>query len=209
MKNKFIQISNSPNLKSLMLKFPLWNYELVKIRTPKEPVVGLTSKTKDNKHIICLDYDLIDKSIVLGDVIMLKNLLRPSLVYLFTTHEQNDELGIMGNYHILILDKFSFREAECIMALTHSDKIHRLLANKSRYRAWVIRISEKGEREAPKLLKSWNFKGTRENSLAHYLLLKRLYHHKVNVKKVKFDKHTETTLTHYNSASKLKVEDIK
>lgn len=209
MKNKFIQTSNSPNLKSLMFKFPLWNYELVKIRTPKEPVCGLTSKTKDNKHIICLDYDLIDKSVVLGDILMLKNLLEPSLVYLFSTYEEEDELGVIGNYHILILDKFTFREAEQIMSLTHSDKIHRLLANKSRYRAWVIRISKKGSREAPTLNRVWNFGGKRENSLAHFLLLKTLYPHKINSKKVNFDKYSETTLTHYNSASKLNVEDIK
>lgn len=209
MKKRLIQISNSPNLKSLMFKLPIWNYEIVKIRNPREPVCGLTSKTTDNRHIICLDYDLIEKSVVLGDILMLKGLLKPSLVYLFTTHEKRDELGIIGNYHILILDKFSFREAETIMSLTHSDSIHRLLANKSRYRAWVIRISKKGSREPPKLLKVWNFKGNREISLAHYLLLKRLYPHKINVENIKFDKSTETTLTFYNSASKLNIDDIK
>ena len=209
MKNKLIRISDSPNLKSILFKLPIWNYELVKIRNPKEPVCGLTSKTFDNRHIICLDYDLIDRSVVLGDIIMLKDLIKPALVYLFTTYEEKDELGIKGNYHVLILDKFGFREAESIMSLTHSDSIHRILANRSRYRSWVIRISKKGNRESPKLIKAWNFNGKRENSLAHYLLLKTLYPHKVDVKGVLFDKYTETTITHYNSASKLKIEDIK
>lgn len=204
-----ISVSKSPNLRSLRIKLPKWNYEIVQVRTPTAPVWGLTSKTVDNRHILVLDYDLINKSVVLGDIIMLKGLLNPSLVYLFTTYEEEDELGICGNYHILILDKFYFREVQQIMTLTHSDSIHRLLADKSRYRAYVIRISEKGDREPPKLLKVWNFNGNRENSLAHYLLLKRLYPHKVNVKNVKFDKYTETTITHYNSASKLKIEDIK
>jgi hypothetical protein len=206
---KIIQTSNSPNLKSFMLKFPKWNYEVVKIRNPYEQVCGLTSKTKDNKHILCLDYDLIDKNVILMDMFMLKNLLKPSLVFLFTTYEKKDELGICGNYHLIFLDKFYFREAEELMSLTHADKIHRILANKSRYRAWVIRISEKGKRESPKLLKAWNFKGKKETSLAHYLLLKKLYKFKLNVKNVNFDKYTQTTLTFYNSASKLNIEDIK
>jgi len=207
MKNPF-RISNSPNLKSLMIKLNNWNYEIVKIRNPIEPVMGLTSRTNDNKHIICLDYDLIDKSIVIGDILMLKSLLKPSLVYLFTTYEEKDELSTIGNYHVIILDKFYFREAEQVMSLTHADQIHRLLANKSRYRAWVIRISEKGDRTPPKLLRVWNFKGNRETSLAHYLLLKTIYPHKINVKNVRFDKNSKTTLTHYNSASKLDIKDI-
>lgn len=209
MNNKFVRISNSPNLKSLLLKLPNWNYEVVKIRNPKEKVVGLTSKTKDNFHILCLDYDGVDKKVVLMDILMLKEIIKPSLVFLLTSHEEKDELGICGNYMVLILDKFYFREVQQIMALTHSDSIHRLLADKSRYKAYVIRISKKGSRTPPKLLKSWNFKGKRENSLAHYLLLKRLYNFKVDVKKVKFDKYTETTLTYYNTASRIDNESLK
>lgn len=209
MKNRFIQTSNSPNLKSFLIKLPKWNYEFVRIRKPYESVCGLTSRTNDNLHILCLDYDLIDKNIVMLDIYMLRKIIKPSLVFLLTTYEKTDELGTIGNYHILILDKFYFREAEEIMSLTHSDKIHRKLANKSRYRAWVIRISEKGKREPPKLLKCWNFNGKRESSLAHYLLLKKLYNIKLNVKNIHFDKYTTTQITLYNSASKLNIEDIK
>lgn len=209
MLKKIFQINNSPNLKSLMLKFPKWNYEIVKIRNPYEKVCGLTSRTKDNKHILVLDYDLIDKNVVLMDMLMLKELLKPSLVFLFTTYEKEDEFGICGNYHLIFLDKFYFREAEELMSLTHADKIHRKLANRSRYRAWVIRISEKGKRESPKLLKVWNFNGKNESSLAHYLLLKNLYKFKIDVKNIHFDKYTTTQITLYNSASKLNIEDIK
>lgn len=192
-----------------MLKTLNWNYEFVKIRTPRESVVGLTSRTKDNKEILCLDYDLVDKRVVLMDIMMLKGLIKPTLVFLFTTYEQEDEIGIVGNYHVLILDKYYFREVQKIMSLTHADEIHRKLANKSRYRTYVIRISKKGERDIPKLLQVWNFKGKGETSLAHYLLLKTLYKFSVdNIKNVKFDKFTETTLTYYNSSSKLNEDEI-
>lgn len=208
MKNKFIQTSNSPNLKSILFRLPKWNYELVKIRNPYENVNGLTSKTKYNKHIICLDYDRVDKNVVLMDINMLKELLKPSLIFLFTTFELEDKYCIQGNYHVLILDKYYFRQAEEIMSLTHSDIVHRKLANKSMYRAWVIRISEKGKRDCPKLLNVWNFNGKNKVSLAHYLLLKKLYKFKINVKNINFDNYTRTTLTFYNSASKLNIEDI-
>lgn len=206
-----IQTSNSPNLKSILLKLPMWNYELVKIRNPKTPIFGLTSKTKDNKHILTLDYDLVDKNIVLMDLQMLKTIIKPSLAFLLTTYEEDDEeFGIVrGNYHLLILDKFFFREAEQIMKLTHSDSIHRQLANKSSYRAWVIRLSNKSERESPKLLNVFQWKHKRECSYAHYRLLKSLYKFNVNEKNINFDKFTETTITLYNTSSKLKVEDIK
>ena len=91
------------------------------------------------------------------------------------------------------------------MKLTHSDSIHRQLANKSSYRAWVLRLSNKGDRDAPKLLRVWQWKGKGECSYAHYLLLKNLYKFKINDKKVKFDKSTETTITFYNTASKLEL----
>lgn len=208
MLNKIINISNSPNLKSIRFNLPFWNYELVKVRTPKEEVCGLTSKTIDNKHILVLDYDLVDRSVVLGDLIMLRGLIKPSVVLLFTTYEKQDELGVIGNYHLIFLDKFFYREAENIMAITHADSIHRQLANKSRYHSWVIRITEKGNRDPPKLIKVWNFKGKRENSYAHYLLLKNLYNFKLDVKKVNFDKFTNTLITKYNTASKLDIKDI-
>jgi hypothetical protein len=208
-KNKLFQTSNTPNLKSFMLKTLKWNYEIVKIRKPIESVCGLTSKTKDNKDILCLDYDLVDKTVVLMDMMMLKDLIKPSLVFLFTTYETEDEYGIMGNYHVLILDKFYFREVQNIMSLTHADIIHRKLADRSRYRTYVIRISKKGNRDIPKLLGVWNFNGKKETSLAHYLLLKTLYRFDININNVNFDKFTETTLTYYKSASKLNIEDIK
>ncbi len=211
MKNKFIQISNSPNLKSLLFKLPNWNYELVKIKTPKNPVFGLTSKTKDNKHILVCDYDLVDKNVVLMDIMMLRKIIQPSLVFLFTTYEdEKDEWGVIrGNYHCIILNKYFFREVEQIMKLTHSDDIHRKLANKSSYRAWVLRLSNKGEREAPKLLKVWQWKGKGQCSYAHYLLLKNLYKFKIDEKKVNFDKYTETTITFYNTSSKVNLSQIK
>jgi hypothetical protein len=206
---KNIVFSNSPNLKSIRINLPKWNYEIVKVRTPQSLVFGLTSRTQDNKHILTLDYDKIDRNVVLGDLIMLKKLIDPSLVFLFTTFEEEDELGVVGNYHLIFLNKFSFKQVQEIMSLTHADEIHRQLANKSRYREYVIRISEKGSRDAPKLLKVWNFGGKSETSFAHFLLLKRLYKFKIDVKNVKFDRFKSTNITSYNSASKLKIEDLK
>ncbi len=205
---KFIKRSSSPNLKSLLLKLPNWNYEIVKIRNPTIPVCGLTSKTEDNKHIICLDYDGVDKNVVLMDIMMLKKIINPTLVFLLTTHEEKDEFGLCGNYMVVILNKYFFREVEQINRLTHSDSIHRKLANKSRYRSLVLRITKKGERDAPKLLKVWQFKGKGECSYAHYLLFKRLYKFKIDKAKVNFDKYTTTTLTYYNTSSRVSNLDL-
>ena len=103
MKNP-ISISKSPNLKSIRLNLPRWNYEFVRVRTQKSPVFGLSSRTMDNKHIVCLDYDLVDKNIINQSYLSNISVQIPSEMKLNIMNEaiyNTPETEIMNKYSIL------------------------------------------------------------------------------------------------------------
>lgn len=181
-------------------------------KVPNAPVIGYTSKTEDGFHCLFLDYDMISPDIVYSD---LNNLFEKELIthaYIFSTYEEDDELGKVGNYHVICLDKFYFNDILKIMELTHSDSLHRDLAKKTRYRGWVLRLSGKGDREKPKFIK-FLINGFRENkviqSQAHYKLIHTLNEIDDSIFRFNFDNINKVKLTYYNSSSKLNEKEVK
>lgn len=180
-------------------------------KIPEAKVQGYTSRTMDGKHCLFLDWDMCSPEIVYTD---LKNLLEQGIIshaYIFTTYEETDELGVVGNYHAISIDKFNYYEIFKIMEQTHCDNLHKDLAKKTRYKAWVLRFSGKGNRHEPKFIKF--IKGKENNriqSYAHYKLI-HLLNDKIDEGEYKFnfDNNTKAFITYYNSASKLTEEEIK
>lgn len=180
-------------------------------RIPDSPVQGYTSRTIDGMHCLFLDWDMISPEVVYVD---LKNLLVKGIIthaYIFTTYEEEDELGVAGNYHAICTDKFYYSDILRIMDMTHCDNLHKDLAKKTRYRAWVLRFTGKGERKEPKFIK---FVSSENNdkiqSMAHYKLI-HLLHKEVDEKgfTFNFDGNEEANVTYYNTASKLTEGSIK
>jgi len=192
-----------------------WFKRILQIRyfkVPNAKVQGYTSRTIDGKHVLFLDWDMCSPEIIYID---LKNLIDKGIIshaYIFATYEEKDELGVVGNYHAICLDKYNFYEIINIMELTHCDTLHKDLAKKTRYRAWVLRFSGKGSRDEPKFVRfiTGENKNNRVQSYAHYKLIHLLYNIEQDKDfKFNFDENTKTFITYYNSASKLTEEEIK
>ena len=178
-------------------------------KIPTSPVSGYTSRTIDGKHILFLDYDMVSPEIIMVDVV---NLFKEGLIthaYIFTTYELKDELGVCGNYHIICLDKNTYYQILKIMEKTHCDNLHKDLAKKTRYRAWVLRFSGKGDRKEPKFVRFIHRKNNKIQSQAHYKLIHLLYSH-INDKvfKFNFDGCNKALITNYNTSSKTKEDQI-
>lgn len=185
-------------------------FQLRYFKVPSSPVEGYTSRTTDGKHCLFLDWDMCSPEIVYIDIKNLMDLGKITHAYLFTTYEEKDELGIVGNYHCICLDKFNYYDIFKIMELTHCDNLHKELAKKTRYKAWVLRFSGKGERAEPKFIKFICQENNKTQSMAHYKLI-HLLNGEVDDKKFKFnfDGNQDVIVTYYNTASKLTTKEIK
>lgn len=184
-------------------------FQLRYFKIPNAPVQGYTSRTSDGKHCLFLDWDMCSPEIVYVD---LQNLLNAEIIthaYIFTTFEEEDELGVVGNYHCICLDKFNYYDIFKIMERTHCDTLHKELAKKTRYKAWVLRFSGKGDRKEPKFIKFiHNSSNSKIQSFAHYKLIHLLNEEIKEDFKFNFDDNTKAFVTYYNTASKLKEEQI-
>jgi len=198
----------------MKINFNFWNriFQVRYFKIPNAPVSGYTSRTTDGYHVLFLDYDMKNPEIIFAD---LMNLFKDKVIshaYIFTTFEQEDELGKVGNYHVVCLDRFRYYEILKIMELTHCDTLHKELAKKTRYSSWVLRFSGKGERKEPlfvKFIPNPNKKVSHIQSMAHYKLLHILYPDLKDEFKFNFDGLKETIVTQYNTASKLNENAVK
>ena len=120
---------------------------IFKIRK-SEKTRGISSICEDLTHILFLDYDNIDKKIVMKELRQLQHdyLLTP--FYLFTTKEKN---GI-GNYHAICLTKLNPSEVIHIQQQSHCDSNYITMPIRNKYRTWVLRCFSKGKRESPKYI---------------------------------------------------------
>lgn len=112
-------------------------------------VMGITSRCKDGRHVLLLDYDDTLFSVVMDD---LRNLCREvsTPFYVFTTKERKvGKLDLIGNYHIICPEKFQVSRIVELQNMTHCDYTYRTMPLRNPYRSWVLRITEKGRRPAP------------------------------------------------------------
>lgn len=173
-------------------------------KKPTLEVQGYTSRCEDGKHVLFLDWDGVSPEIVMKDLEELSAVC--SHFFVFTTKEEKDELGVYGNYHAVCTDKYYFSEIIELQKMTHTDEMHKTMVKHTRYRAWVLRLFEKGERAAPKFLK---FIKTdveyedREQSLAHIKLLSMLdpkIKKQLKYELMATDDNTNIKITHYTTA---------
>lgn len=196
----------------MKINLNFWNriFQVRFFKVPNAPVNGYTSRTTDGWHVLFLDYDLKSPEIVMLD---LMNLFKEKLIthaYIFTTFEQEDELGKCGNYHIICLDRMRYYDVFKLMEKTHCDSLHKDLAKKTRYASWVLRFTGKGERGEPKFVKFISGRCNHKiQSLAHYKLIHLLYSNVDDKKFVfNFDGLDNVIITGYNTSSKLNNEEV-
>ena len=172
-------------------------------KKPSLAIKGYTSRCEDGKHVLFLDYDMVNFDIVLADIKVISSSITHAII--FTTKEIKEGEDRYGNYHVICIDKFFFSEVLEIMAKTHADSYHRNLAKRTRYRAWVLRFTGKGSRSPPEL-KLWvdliKYKLHTKQSLAHWKFITLIFPELKRYKEAKyfdFDGLTTATITEYNT----------
>ena len=172
------------------------NVSLLIVKTPNKETYGITSRTKDGKHIIFLDYDSLEYHEVMEELTFLAREFGLSNFYIF----QND---IEKSFHAICLDKFPMWEAVEIISSTSADPGFKKAPRLFRLRRWVLRVAQKGERKKPKLITTMKTGyNSREISTAHRIFLNEHYNTKIKKAK-KEDGFKETVeIIEYNTASK-------
>jgi len=148
--------------------------------------LGYSSKTEDNKHILLLDYDNVLKSVVIDDIRTITKLFSLPPAYLFTTGETEENGDIIGNYHCVILQKFTCKKAFEIMGHTSIDSNFKDSPLRKSSHSWVLRVGEKkgsGNVRFLEIIRNKNL--NKEISTAHKKLLSKFF--SINHPKYRFE----------------------
>lgn len=150
-----------------MLEGP--KFQTLTILRKPQICIGYSSKTKDNKHILLLDYDGCEKEIVLEDIDFLQKQFFLPTAYLFSTKK--------NSYHVVFLSKHTPKEAKELMENTHIDINFVNSPIRSKFRSWVLRIGNKKGSKKPKFI---GIVSTQKNyvyqiSTAHKMLLSKIF----------------------------------
>jgi hypothetical protein len=147
------------------------DFKTISIYKSPQICVGYSSKTEDGKNIILADYDHTDKNIVLEEISGLQRKYSLSPFYLFTTKEKMENGVLVGNYHVVCLNKFSSRKVFEILGDLSIDDNFRDSPLRKLSKSWVLRISNKkgsGKVKFIKLIGEGNL--SNEISTAHLKL---------------------------------------
>ena len=132
----------------------------------KEWVTGYTNRTEDGLYIITLDYDNLDQDDVINDIRRLQYEFALSDFYVFNS----------GNgFHAVCLDKVTLLELRNIMENSSIDPNYMRVPFISGKRLWVLRLTNKDDKE---VFYSGTIKssyGKNRQSQAHAILLNNLF----------------------------------
>lgn len=110
-------------------------------RTPKEVTAGWTSRCKDGRHVLFMDYDGQTYDEVVDELNYLQSFYQLGNFYIFESGEKS--------FHAVCLDKFPLfsvteilKTSNCDYAFINSPKFYRA-------KRWVLRTEKKGARDAP------------------------------------------------------------
>lgn len=132
-------------------------------------VKGISNETEDNKGILFIDYDGVDKRIVEEDYKSISKMFKLPQAYLFQTKE--------NNFHVICLKKFPHSKIYTILKNTRADINYQDMAIRNKFRSYVLRLSNKKGSKKPKFVcmmgenKNLEF----EISNAHLNLLEKIY----------------------------------
>ncbi|MFA7708357.1 MAG: hypothetical protein WCX73_05390 [Candidatus Pacearchaeota archaeon] len=115
-------------------------------------VTGVSSRTKDNRDILFMDYDNCDLSLVKSDYTLIQEMFNLPPGYLLTTKIKKKNGEDYGNFHIICLIKKNPVELYEMMKHTHIDANYLDSPIRNRQKCLILRISKKGKRPVPKYL---------------------------------------------------------
>lgn len=130
---------------------------------PIHTCAGINSNARDNKHIVMIDYDDADLSVIKQDIRYLQGKYPLSLFFIYQT-------GPMS-WHVRSPHKVTYQELYTILSDTHCDP-YILTELKGFKRHTTNRISPRGSRPAPYVVDVIVGKGGNEISRGHYEIFK-------------------------------------
>ena len=152
------------------------NFKTISFFKKTQACIGYSSKTEDNKHILLLDYDHVEKNVVYEDVSAIQLYFSLPPAYLFTTKEKKEDGNIVGNYHVVFLCKNNSRKTFEIMGEVGIDSNFRDSPLRKESKSWVLRIGKKNGSGEPKFLEMIGNKNLNYPiSTAHKKLLKKFF----------------------------------
>jgi hypothetical protein len=168
-------------------------FKVLKIYKKPQLVNGFSNVCEDQKGILLIDYDGVDKSIILEDYEFIQNKFNLPPGYLFKTKE--------GNFHVICLFKAQQTVIFDILSNTRCDSNFRSMPLRNPYRSYVLRLSQKQGSKKPKFLDIIGrvINLDKEISTAHFNLLLKIHkglppiHYKAEDKLTKLKIHTYET----------------
>jgi len=164
--------------------------------------VGLRNNTPSGHRLLFCDYDNQLLDFVIDELTYLQEEYRLSDIYIFKASQKEN------SYHAICLDKLTYRQFKEILDQTSVDEYYRDMPVTNDHHSWVLRILEKKDSVAPKLIKILKSKyNIRRKSLAHASYLEK--HHKVDVSHLKFlDKNKHSWAIVYGTLNFIDVDDL-
>lgn len=134
----------------------------------KVTVQGTTNRTMDGKFVPYLDYDMTPLNNVLAECLFLQEYFVLGDLHVFKSSELS--------YHVVGFDKLNTREFLELLEQSTCDINFKNVPRTFSIRSWVLRWSEKRDKDRPKYLKTLksNHK-QRQSSTAHYEFFRHLY----------------------------------
>jgi len=188
------------------------SFSFIVTKEPTADIVGITSRTPDMRHVLFLDYDFVERWIVEEELQLLQDKWGLPPFYLWSTSEEKSEVSDLpfGNYMAINVIKLPVKKIAEIQQETHCDSRYKRMWALSRYKSWVLRMSEKANRPSPKYegivgkLRNLN----KEVSTAHIEILKKLYPNIDNIPYRNQDNNYQLFLTTYKTASRIKKQEL-
>ena len=147
-------------------------FRTISIFSRPQIVKGFSNACEDGQGILVIDYDCVDKSVVLEDYKLIEKRFKLPQGYLFKTKE--------NNFHTICLKKFPQSKIFEILQYTRCDSNFRTMTLRNPYRSYVLRLSNKKGSKSPKFVEllgkeKSSIYDLSEISSAHLTLLKKVY----------------------------------
>lgn len=137
------------------------------IRRPKEWTTGTMNRTQDGKYVVYADYDLIEEDDLKGELLHFQELMDIGDFHIFQSSPKK--------FHAISFSKMTAFEYVQFLENSSCDEAFKKVPRFVSYRNWVLRCFAKGDKNKPKYLYTLPHNTYREQSYAHFKLLKVLY----------------------------------
>lgn len=158
---------------SVFLRFRLpffkktFSNSLIFYNAPEHWVRGYSSRTEAGRYVLFQDYDNLELSAVIGELKYLQERFKISDYFIFKLDRDN-------SFHAVCLDTFSLAGAYSILKETSCDFAFINSIKRLKTKEWILRLTGKGDRGAPKYLMTIPANSRLVRSTAHADFLRSL-----------------------------------